>query len=168
VTERGASPRVVYADVVGTKGRTRVTGPTLRARFGLFDTWATFSTISSSGTPTPPPPADTTSGGTGTGTTPAPAPGGDPSGGASPPGGSGLEGAASARAAALGPAGDVAGRVAPVHSPSLVTLQIRAGGRWHTVTSTRTDRHGAYRFSGVHRGAYRIAWHGNTGPVVRV
>ena len=49
VTKRGRSPRVVYADVVGTKGRTRVTGPTLRLIFGLFDTWATFNVITASG-----------------------------------------------------------------------------------------------------------------------
>jgi stage II sporulation protein D len=47
VTQRGGSPRVVYADVVGSKGRTRVTGPTLRAKLGLRDTWATFTAISS-------------------------------------------------------------------------------------------------------------------------
>ncbi|HEX8742666.1 MAG TPA: SpoIID/LytB domain-containing protein [Thermoleophilaceae bacterium] len=39
VVERGESPRVVYADVLGSRGRTRITGPTARARLGLFDTW---------------------------------------------------------------------------------------------------------------------------------
>src|SRR3954470_24448938 len=70
VIRRGESPRVVYADVVGTRGRTRVTGATLRARFGLYDTWATFSVITSSGNTTPPPasppstpPADEQTGG---------------------------------------------------------------------------------------------------------
>ena len=33
------------ADVVGTGGRTRVDGATLRARLGLLDTWAYFTTI---------------------------------------------------------------------------------------------------------------------------
>ena len=41
----GVSPRVVYADVIGSGGRTRVTGPTLRARLGLFDTWVTFKKV---------------------------------------------------------------------------------------------------------------------------
>jgi stage II sporulation protein D len=41
VVQTGSSPRVVYADVVGSSGRTRVTGPTLRARLGLYDTWFT-------------------------------------------------------------------------------------------------------------------------------
>ena len=42
---RGASPRVVAADVVGTRGTTRVTGATLRARFGLYDTWGYYTSI---------------------------------------------------------------------------------------------------------------------------
>ena len=45
VIRRGASPRVVAADVVGSRGTTRVTGSTLRARFGLYDTWGYFTAI---------------------------------------------------------------------------------------------------------------------------
>jgi stage II sporulation protein D len=47
VVKRGASPRIVAADVVGTGGRTRVDGATLRARLGLLDTWAYFTSIAS-------------------------------------------------------------------------------------------------------------------------
>ena len=47
VVSRGRSPRVVAADVVGSRGRTRVSGATLRARLGLPDTWAYFTTVSS-------------------------------------------------------------------------------------------------------------------------
>ncbi len=47
VLERGRSPRIVAADIVGSAGRTRVDGATLRARLGLLDTWAYFTTISS-------------------------------------------------------------------------------------------------------------------------
>ncbi len=43
VKKRGASPRVVRAVVIGTRGRTTVSGATLKARFGLRDTWMTFS-----------------------------------------------------------------------------------------------------------------------------
>ncbi len=39
IIQRGVSPRVVRARVVGTRGRTTVTGPQLRARLGLRDTW---------------------------------------------------------------------------------------------------------------------------------
>jgi stage II sporulation protein D len=43
--QRGVSPRIVYADVVGSRGRTRITGPTLRARLGLYDTWVKFKKV---------------------------------------------------------------------------------------------------------------------------
>jgi stage II sporulation protein D len=46
VTRRGASPRIVYAQVVGTKGRTTVTGPQLQGVFGLMSTYMRFTTIS--------------------------------------------------------------------------------------------------------------------------
>jgi stage II sporulation protein D len=47
VVKRGRSPRIVAADIVGTGGRTRVDGATLRARLGLLDTWAYFTSIAS-------------------------------------------------------------------------------------------------------------------------
>ena len=47
IVERGVSPRIVSADVVGTAGSTRVTGATLKARLGLYDTWATFPSFGS-------------------------------------------------------------------------------------------------------------------------
>src|SRR4051794_97179 len=45
VRTRGSSPRIVTAYVIGTGGRTRVSGATLRARLGLLDTWAYFTSI---------------------------------------------------------------------------------------------------------------------------
>jgi stage II sporulation protein D len=45
VLQRGFSPRVVRASVVGTRGSTAVSGPQLRAAFGLNDTWASFTTV---------------------------------------------------------------------------------------------------------------------------
>ena len=53
VVRRGRSPRIVEADVVGTRGRTRVTGGQLRARFGLFDSWAFFTSITTGEEPPP-------------------------------------------------------------------------------------------------------------------
>jgi stage II sporulation protein D len=47
VVKRGRSPRIVAADIFGTGGRTRVDGATLRARLGLLDTWAYFTSIAS-------------------------------------------------------------------------------------------------------------------------
>ena len=43
VVKRGTSPRIVWADVIGSRGRTRVRGATLKDRLGLLDTWASFS-----------------------------------------------------------------------------------------------------------------------------
>jgi SpoIID/LytB domain protein len=42
VKQRGASPRIVYAKLIGSRGKTRVTGPQLRDALGLPDTWAFF------------------------------------------------------------------------------------------------------------------------------
>jgi stage II sporulation protein D len=62
VIRRGSSPRIVEADVIGTRGRTRVDGATLRARFGLYDTWAFFTSIKTRPAPPPVPPAPETGG----------------------------------------------------------------------------------------------------------
>jgi SpoIID/LytB domain protein len=43
VLTRGVSPRIVAAEVLGTRGATRVSGPELAARLGLTSTWAFFS-----------------------------------------------------------------------------------------------------------------------------
>ncbi|HEX5894139.1 MAG TPA: SpoIID/LytB domain-containing protein [Solirubrobacterales bacterium] len=42
VTQLGASPRIVRANLIGSRGTTTVTGPELRDELGLPDTWATF------------------------------------------------------------------------------------------------------------------------------
>jgi stage II sporulation protein D len=43
VIQRGASPRIVKAKVVGSRGTTMVSGPDLRTALGLPDTWAYFT-----------------------------------------------------------------------------------------------------------------------------
>ena len=45
VLQRGVSPRVVKAEIVGTEGTTPVDGATLRRKFGLYDTWAYFTIV---------------------------------------------------------------------------------------------------------------------------
>jgi SpoIID/LytB domain protein len=42
VTQRGASPRIVHANLVGSGGTTTVNGPQLAGALGLPDTWAFF------------------------------------------------------------------------------------------------------------------------------
>jgi stage II sporulation protein D len=49
VLGRGSSPRIVSAYVLGSQGRTLVSGPELAARLGLYDTWAYFSVKDSHG-----------------------------------------------------------------------------------------------------------------------
>jgi stage II sporulation protein D len=48
VLERGVSPRVVRAQVVGTRGSRVVTGPQVRTALGLRDTWFTDYRVASS------------------------------------------------------------------------------------------------------------------------
>jgi stage II sporulation protein D len=48
VLQRGVSPRVVRAQVVGTRGTRTVTGPQVRAALGLRDTWFTDYRVASS------------------------------------------------------------------------------------------------------------------------
>jgi stage II sporulation protein D len=43
VLKRGFSPRILSAYVLGSRGRTLVSGGELAARLGLYDTWAYFS-----------------------------------------------------------------------------------------------------------------------------
>jgi len=45
VTERGESPRIVSAKIVGTGGTTEVTGSDLRLRLGLRSTWVKFKKL---------------------------------------------------------------------------------------------------------------------------
>jgi stage II sporulation protein D len=47
VLQRGVSPRVVRARVYGANGSVVLTGPQIRARLGLDDTWAYFSRVGS-------------------------------------------------------------------------------------------------------------------------
>jgi stage II sporulation protein D len=150
VTQRGVSPRVVYADVVGSGGRTRVTGPELRGRFGLFDSWATFNVVSSSGQTQNPAPSTDTSAPSSDGTT----------GGVSPGGGG-------ARASWYVPSGVVRGSISGAGGKRLV-LQWRRGTRWLVLDRGRTSRHGRYAFAHLRPGRYRVMWRGAAGPVVTI
>jgi stage II sporulation protein D len=48
VLSRGVSPRVIRARVYGSRGTTTITGPTLRARLGTYDSWLYFINVSTS------------------------------------------------------------------------------------------------------------------------
>src|SRR4051794_6588307 len=114
VTRRGVSPRIVSADVLGTRGVTTVSGATLRAKLGLFDTWAYFTTITSGkAKPMAAAPSQQAS---------------DPSGGA-------VVGA-TATAARARSARALAGTVLGARRGAGLRVQARRSGRWATVGRT--------------------------------
>jgi len=57
VKERGVSPRIISAEIVGSKGRTEVSGAELKAELDLYDTWAFFRNVRGRGLPDGPPEA---------------------------------------------------------------------------------------------------------------
>ena len=163
VLQRGRSPRVVRAQIIGTRGRTAVTGPQLRSRLDLYDTWARFTVITANAThgdgDAPRAPA------------PAPAPAGPDTGGSIP----------TARAAAVlsiagargeqgtvPAAGVIAGRVTPAIAGRAIVVQRFTQGRWVAQLKTRTRAGGRYRANVGLPGLYRVRYAGEPGPPVRV
>src|SRR5215208_6506157 len=148
VIRRGASPRVVAADVVGSRGSTRVTGATLRARFGLYDTWGYYTSIATKKKP----PVEEA---------PAEQPpqraAGEGTGGVSP----------SARMTRFRAIATVAGTVMPARDGERVTVQVRRGAKWVAVLQTQVHR-GAYRAAVTQPGTYRAVFRGASGVPVRI
>jgi stage II sporulation protein D len=138
VTKRGASPRIMTAEVVGSRGVTPTDGATLRARLGLFDTWAYFTAISGAKEK---------------------APESDPSGGATiPPRSFAFMPKRSAnvlRGSVVGPRGR-----------ALLRVQVRRGSAWVGVGTVRTSRAGGYRWRAPASGTYRVVVAGAAGPAV--
>jgi stage II sporulation protein D len=143
VVRRGISPRIVEADVVGSRGRTRVSGSTLRARLGLYDTWAYFTSITTGTAPKPAP------------DTPAPGPGLDPTGGVA------------GQAARAGRA-RLRGTVMPAIKGEDVVVQRRQGGRWRRVGTAESGARGGYAFTVARPGRYRVTYRGDAGPAITV
>jgi stage II sporulation protein D len=158
VTRRGVSPRIVSATLVGTRGTTVVSGPTLRRVFGLDDTWAYFTTVRT-GVRKPkkaprPTPATGGSGGV------VVDPGSAVSGGTAP---------GAARAAAVGlRAAVLHGAVLPGRRGAWVRLQRRAGARWVLAADVRLGRGGTYAVTAPQPGTYRVLAANAAGPTVRV
>jgi stage II sporulation protein D len=144
VVQRGVSPRVVRAQVIGTGGATNVTGPQLRSAFGLYDTWAFFTSVTSKASKSKKKHKKA-------------APPGDPSGGVS----------AGARAAALS-ASRIEGTIAPAHAGRWLKLQRRVGARWVTATDGKVLRGGRYSIAVPGPGVYRVVYGSAAGPDVRV
>jgi stage II sporulation protein D len=141
VLQRGVSPRIVWAAVVGTKGTTRVRGATLEAKLGLFDTWASFNRFTGKVKPTPV-------------TAPPISPGGG-----TPGTSTGV--ARPARAPKMGAL--LYGSIAPAPAKRKAVLQLQmASGEWRTVRRFQLRSGGVYRLKVSLPGTYRVV----AGPLV--
>ncbi len=144
VTQRGASPRIMSAVVIGTRGSTTVSGAELQGAFGLLSTWASFTTISTSIAP------------------PAP-------GGVHP--GSDVEIIAQVKRlfgimAASRPV--LSGSILPAGKGDTVTLEIRAGRAWRKLGTVRLGKGGEFAVRTPVPGVYRTVYRGLDGPAVNV
>jgi stage II sporulation protein D len=139
VVRRGRSPRIVAADIVGTRGRTRVSGPEIRARLRLNDTWVTFRVIGTRAA------SATSDGGRGTprafGRRPAPRP----------------------------PRAVLRGAIHPRPASGWARVERRApGGSWTHEVDVRLAAGGGYRADLRRAGTYRVRAGQDAGPAVRV
>jgi SpoIID/LytB domain protein len=156
VLKRGVSPRIVWADVVGSRGTVKVRGTTLKSRLGLDDTWASFNRFSTKTKPKKP--------ATQTPTTPT-----------TPGGGVQAGSAFSGKRDRLFPSIYHPGRPArlygsiwPAPRSSLATVEKKdRNGRWHKVAHTRL-KHGRYNVPVTTSGTFRIALGPLKGPATPV
>ena len=154
VLKRGVSPRIVWADVVGSRGTVKVRGTTLESRLGLYDTWASFNRFSTKTKPKKP--------ATQTPTTPT------------TPGG-GVQAGSFGKRDRIFPSIFHAGRPArlygsiwPAPRASLASVEKKdRSGRWHKVGQTRL-KHGRYNVAVNGSGTFRIALGPLKGPATLV
>jgi stage II sporulation protein D len=153
VTKHGASPRILSADIVGSTGRTRVSGAALQQRFGLMTTYAAFTEIST--LPGQAPPSPHTSRDSGVRQAQA-----------------GAEAVVAlvplVRTLVAGAIPAVDGSVFPARAGDPVTIQVRGPGGWKNVASARLDAGGTYSLQVPGPGTYRIVYAGLNGPAVNV
>jgi stage II sporulation protein D len=188
ILQRGVSPRIVKAQVVGTKGVVDVTGAQLRKALGTPSTWVKFTTVSTRGVKTSTTPAATTTlpslTGTGTSTTGTTT---NPTGG----GALALRGGDSLAlrriervaqvldgiARALGILGvsgmhttryAVNGTVFPFVRGARVNVQFNPGAGWSTVASGPVQAGGRYAVRVADPGSYRVLYDGTVGPEITV
>ncbi|MGH2860368.1 MAG: hypothetical protein ACRDLT_02560, partial [Solirubrobacteraceae bacterium] len=186
VLQRGVSPRIIKAKVVGTKGSVAVSGLQLRKALGTPSTWMSFTTVSSHGvrtstTPAATPTTPSTATGSDTGTTTNPTTTG-PSGGGpllartsgADPLVASIEQASSlivhifdaVRLPTTGYA--VTGSVFPARPGATVSIQFNAGDAWRTVASGPVAASGSYSVRVADNGSYRVRYDGTTGPEIAV
>ncbi len=187
VLQRGVSPRIVRAQVVGTSGSSLVSGLRLWKLLQTPSSWMAFTTVTTRGvitsaapfpqpvpaaTPPPAAPTSTSTSATTTTTTTTPATGG---GGLAQvkaeQAASAITGATSAIARARARSRKrivIAGSVFPARPGARVQIQHRAGGSWATVSTVKLSPSGHYAARVARPGSYRIRYRGITGPAVTV
>ena len=139
VTSRGVSPRVINAEVVGSRGTTPVTGSQLESLFGLPSTYMRFTTISGARVHRLPPSRDAID----------------------------RFHPAALAAVARVPAPNLSGFVFPASPGSPIILQRRGRHGWRKVRQLQAGAGGSYAVS-VGAGTYRVVFEGAPGPVVTV
>ena len=142
VVQRGVSPRVVRAEVIGSNGTTTVDGATLRREFGLYDSWAYFTIVGAQAK------ADDEEGDEQS---------------AGPP-------ARAANAASdLERSGTISGRVRPAERGTEVLIQRRNdAGRWTTEVRTHVGKRGRFNAHVARGGVYRAFVKGIASPITRL
>ncbi len=145
VTQHGASPRIMSANVIGTAGTTTVTGSELEGAFGLLSTSAQFTTISSSSHPTPTAAA------------------GDASGDLA---------VITQMKRAFGQLANASqtlhGKILPAGQGAPATIEVRAGKHWRRAGVVRIGSGGTYAARVAQAGTYRVVYRGLDGPSVNV
>ena len=151
VLRRGRSPRVVRAEIVGSGGRTVVSGPQLRHRLDLFDTWARFTVI------------DTRASRGDGSSRPRPA-----TGGGAPTGGMPPRAVAAFAAVALPVSGTISGRVTPAVAGDPIVVERWEPAGWAAQFDVAAGAGGRYSVAVRRPGLYRVRHAGAAGPAVLV
>jgi stage II sporulation protein D len=155
IVEHGASPRILGADVIGTGGRTRVTGVDLQRAFELLTTYASFTTISTVNGPPKPTLTDRRRGGA-------------------------IQQAQRAEAQAVlalvplvrdlvsGALPSIHGTVYPAPRGATVDVQQEGTHGFRTVAHASVGAGGSYSLRVPDAGTYRVHYDGFDGPAVAV
>jgi stage II sporulation protein D len=130
--------------MIGSRGRTRVSGAVLRTRFRLYDSWAYFTSITSGKAPAVPAEPPATAGPDTGGTAPVPG------------------------SAARLTVASLAGTILPAPRGTRVVIQRRFGRLWLEIGTARVGRTGRYRAPVTDKGVYRVRFAGVAGPAVRI
>ncbi len=138
VLKRGSSPRVVKAQVIGSRGTTTISGPTIRARLALRDTWMRFTRVSTSARS------------------------------AAKAQAAAWRSPRIALWTLNRISPSVSGSFDPAPRSHRLILERRIDGRWKRAGTIRTAAHGRYHKAVRRPGVYRVRAHVVAGPPVRV